>query len=90
MYIIFTNGFPHLLSNDEENFLTLSSPLINLQKSHPALWQASLKASTLDAIFSSIFRFCITKPPKKLYFNRPYVKKSQNDGIAILDFRLIT
>ena len=23
-------------------------------------------------------------------FNRPYVKKSQNDGIAILDFRLIT
>ena len=22
--------------------------------------------------------------------NRPYVKKSQNDGIAILDFRLIT
>ena len=25
-----------------------------------------------------------------LTFNRPYVKKSQNDGIAILDFRLIT
>ena len=26
----------------------------------------------------------------KTLFNRPYVKKSQNDGIAILDFRLIT
>ena len=24
-----------------------------------------------------------------LAFNRPYMKKSQNDGIAILDFRLI-
>ena len=24
------------------------------------------------------------------YINRPYVKKSQNDGIAILDFRIFT
>ena len=27
---------------------------------------------------------------KIVLLNRPYVKKSQNDGIAILDFRLIT
>ena len=29
---------------------------------------------TLDVIFSSIFRFCITKPPKKLSFNLLYTK----------------
>ena len=33
-----------------------------------------LYVCTLDVIFSSIFQFCITKPPKKLYFNLLYTK----------------
>ena len=44
-----------------------------------AIWTFPKHTSSIPIIFY---------PPNISEFNRPYVKKSQNDGIAILDFRL--
>ena len=46
----------------------------SITASSPAGLSYQYNTCRLDVIFSSIFRFCITKPPKKLYFNLLYTK----------------
>ena len=52
------------------------------------------KANAMDLqkviFFSNRLIIILFKTFTQYFLNRPYVRKSQNDGITILDFRLIT